>query len=284
MTFESYSKEKRELIEQALAQLLPGEDERPPLLHKAMRYSVLSAGKRIRPLLCLASAEAVGSTPEKVLPIACALELLHSYSIIHDDLPAMDNDATRRGRAASHVAFGEAVAILAGDALLTEAFRILADVGLNKDLKGETLLTIAQLVARAAGSLGMAGGQVDDLNLEGKQVSLAEVKDIHHRKTGSLIKVSILAGALAGNAGPEELKALDKYGECLGLAFQVSDDIIDLTSGEQDGVSYPALAGLGEARKHLRQLGEQALEALKGFDVKAEPLREIVHFVLSREQ
>lgn len=284
MTFESYSKEKRELIEQALAQLLPGEDERPPLLHKAMRYSVLSAGKRIRPLLCLAGAEAVGSTPEKVLPIACALELLHSYSIIHDDLPAMDNDAIRRGRAASHVAFGEAVAILAGDALLTEAFRILADVGLNKDLKGETLLTIAQLVARAAGSLGMAGGQVDDLNLEGKQVSLAEVKDIHHRKTGSLIKVSILAGALAGNAGREELKALARYGECLGLAFQVSDDIIDLTRGEQDGVSYPAVAGLDEARKHLRQLGEQALEALKGFDVKAEPLREIVHFVLSREQ
>ena len=284
MTFESYSKEKRELIEQALAQLLPGEDERPPLLHKAMRYSVLSAGKRIRPLLCLAGAEAVGFTPEKVLPIACALELLHSYSIIHDDLPAMDNDAIRRGRAASHVAFGEAVAILAGDALLTEAFRILADVGLNKDLKGETLLTIAQLVARAAGSLGMAGGQVDDLNLAGKQVSLAEVKDIHPRKTGSLIKVSILVGALAGNAGPEELKALDKYGECRGLAFQVSDDIIDLTRGEQGGVSYPALAGLGEARKHLRQLGEQALEALKGFDVKAEPLREIVHFVLSREQ
>ena len=284
MTFESYSKEKRELIEQALAQLLPGEDERPSILHKAMRYSVLSAGKRIRPLLCLASAEAVGSTTEKVLPIACALELLHSYSIIHDDLPAMDNDATRRGKAASHVAFGEAVAILAGDALLTEAFRILADVGLNKDLKGETLLTIAQLVALAAGSLGMAGGQVDDLNLEGKQISLAEVKDIHHRKTGSLIKVSILAGALAGNAGPEELKALARYGECLGLAFQVSDDIIDLTRGEQDGVSYPVVAGLDEARKHLRQLGEQALEALKGFDVKAEPLREIVHFVLSREQ
>lgn len=284
MTFESYFKDEKGLIEQALAELLPGEDEPPSLLHKAMRYSVLAGGKRIRALLCLASAGALGCRAEKVLPVACALELIHSYSIIHDDLPAMDNDATRRGKAASHVAFGEAVAILAGDALLTEAFRILTDVGLNKGLKRETLLAIAQLVAQAAGSLGMAGGQVDDLNPEGEQISLAQVESVHRRKTGELIKVSVLAGALASDASPEELSGLDKYGECLGLAFQLSDDIIDLAEGEKNEVSFPRLTGLDKARERLRELGEKALEALIDFDVKADPLREIAHFVLSRER
>lgn len=280
--FSAYLKERKEMIEEALGHLLPGEDEAPLLLHRAMRYTVFSGGKRFRPILTLASCEATGAPGRRALVMACAVELIHSYSMIHDDLPAMDNDDYRRGKPTCHRVFGEALAILAGDALLTEAFRLLTDVQLNKGLPLNTLIRIAHGASQAIGSLGMVGGQVADLNLEGASVDLARVELVHRRKTGALINLAVMAGAMAGGASEGELKSLSQYGNQLGLAFQISDDMLDLGKESEDEVTYPRVMGVEKALEVLKELVTDALEVIGGFDFKAEPLRGMARFVLAR--
>ena len=221
------------LIERALQQVLPKETTKPATIHRAMRYSLLAGGKRLRPLLCLAAAEACGrdvGVVKKISPLACALECLHTYSLIHDDLPAMDNDDLRRGKPTSHKVFGEGVAILTGDALLTKSFELLSEI---TPPKRYPLKSFLQEMSVAAGSQQLIAGQVADLEAEGKEVTLADVRFIHERKTAAMIVLSLRLGGMMANATPKELKALTEFGKALGLAFQIIDDILDVTQSSQ---------------------------------------------------
>jgi geranylgeranyl diphosphate synthase type II len=291
-----YLLQRRRLIERALARYvpLPGARTATPTLLKAIRHSLLAGGKRIRPVLALAAAEAVGGDPPRVLPFACALEMLHTYSLVHDDLPAMDDDDLRRGKPTCHVVFGEAVAILAGDALLTEAFRIMADAALADGTHRTAALRAMQEIAEAAGARGMVGGQVADIEAERTEPNLALVEFIHVRKTGALLLASVRAGALLSGASAGALRQLTRYGECLGLAFQIADDILDAAStthvtGKRTGrdqarhkATFPAVMGLPAAKERASDLLTQALDALAGFGHRAEPLRAIARFVVGR--
>jgi geranylgeranyl diphosphate synthase type II len=281
-------------VDRALDACLPAEDTLPVTLHKAMRYSVFAGGKRIRPVLMIAACDAVGGDPERILPAACAMEMIHTYSLIHDDLPAMDDDDFRRGRPTSHRVFGEAAAILAGDALLTEAFLLLSDPERNAGVPAEIRCRVLHTIARCAGSQGMVGGQVVDMESEGKPVDLATLQYIHTRKTGALILAAIQAGALLGGADEAALAALTRYGEAAGLAFQIADDILDVV-GEQAVIgkdvgsdqargkaTYVALLGLDEARLRARELRELAVAALAPLGEPAEPLRRIAHYIVDR--
>ena len=294
MDIREYLKEKGRIVEEALDRYLPKESEMPVTLHKAMRYSMMAGGKRIRPILCIASCEAVGGKVKNVLPVACALEMVHTYSLIHDDLPAMDNDDFRRGRPTSHKVFGEAVAILAGDALLTEAFRIMADFDLRGAVRPNVILDVISDLAKASGSFGMVGGQVVDMESEGMEIDLPTLEYLHTRKTGALILASIRGGAKIGEGTDEEIEALTRYGECLGLAFQIADDILDI-EGSQDEIgkdvgsdlerkkaTYPSILGMAASKERASELIHLAIDSLKGFDQKAEPLREIAKYVVER--
>lgn len=262
------------LTEARLHELLPGEDVSPTTLHKAMRYSVFAGGKRIRPLLCLESARAVCGDATPALNAACAVEVLHTYTLIHDDLPSMDNDDLRRGRPTNHKVFGEGVAILAGDALLTESFAMLAQVPANERYNVRDY--VAEL-AYQTGSRTLVGGQVLDLEGEGRSLSVEELRAIHNGKTTALILASIRLGAMAAGATDEQLAALSTYGRCLGLAFQIIDDILDITStpevlGKSIGkdaavakATYPALVGMEAARAEARALTEEGRAALDVF-------------------
>ena len=262
------------LTEGRLNELLPGEDVSPTTLHKAMRYSVFAGGKRIRPLLCLESARAVCGDATPALNAACAVEVLHTYTLIHDDLPSMDNDDLRRGRPTNHKVFGEGVAILAGDALLTESFAMLAQVPANERYNVRDY--VAEL-AYQTGSRTLVGGQVLDLEGEGRSLSVEELRAIHNGKTTALILASIRLGAMAAGATDEQLAALSTYGRCLGLAFQIIDDILDITStpevlGKSIGkdaavakATYPALVGMEAARAEARALTEEGRAALDVF-------------------
>lgn len=294
MNIKDYLKEKGRIVEEALDRYLPKETEMPVTLHKAMRYSMMAGGKRIRPILCIASCEAVGGKVKNVLPVACALEMVHTYSLIHDDLPAMDNDDFRRGRPTSHKVFGEAVAILAGDALLTEAFRIMANLDLRKAVRPNSILDVISDLAKASGSFGMVGGQIVDMESEGMEIDLPTLEYLHTRKTGALILASIRGGAKIGEGTDEEIVALTKYGECLGLAFQIADDILDI-EGSQDEIgkdvgsdlerkkaTYPSILGMAASKERASELIHMAIDSLKGFDHKADPLREIAKYVVER--
>ncbi len=294
MDLKSYLKERLARVDRELEACLPGADTLPVTLHKAMRYSVFAGGKRIRPVLMIAACEAVGGDAEVVLPAACAIEMIHTYSLIHDDLPAMDDDDFRRGRPTNHRVFGEATAILAGDALLTEAFILLSDpqrhAGVPADVCGRVLHTIA----RCAGSQGMVGGQVVDMESEGKSIDLPTLQYIHTRKTGALILASIQAGALLGGADETALAALSRYGEAAGLAFQIADDVLDVVGDqevlgkdvgsdqERGKATYVALLGLDEARLRSRELRDLAVAALAPLGEPAEPLRRIAHYIVDR--
>jgi geranylgeranyl diphosphate synthase type II len=294
MDLKSYLQERLARVDRALDASLPAEDLLPPSLHQAMRYSVFAGGKRIRPILMIAACEAVGGDPERVLPAACAMEMIHTYSLIHDDLPAMDDDDFRRGRPTNHKVFGEATAILAGDALLTEAFVLLSHPEANREVAPETRLRVLHVIARAAGSQGMVGGQQVDMESEGKAVDFPTLEYIHTRKTGALILASIQAGALLGGADPAGFAALTRYGEAAGLAFQVADDILDVVGdqaviGKDVGsdqargkATYVALLGLEEARVRARELRDLAVAALAPLGERAEPLRQIAHFIVDR--
>lgn len=292
MDIRRYLKEKKDHIDKALEGILLTEGEFPKNLHKAMRYSVFAGGKRIRPILLIASAEAVGGRMEDVINAACAVELIHTYSLIHDDLPAMDNDDLRRGKPTSHKVFGEALAILAGDALLTLAFDILAKSYNNV----ENALTVIHGIAKASGSIGMVGGQAVDIESEGKECDLPLLEYIHIHKTGALILASIRAGAILAGAARKQIEALTRYGEAVGLAFQIADDILDVegtkeTIGKTAGsdakkkkITYPSVLGLNESKKRAIELTQIALDAIRDFDDMAEPLQKIAGYVVERRR
>jgi geranylgeranyl diphosphate synthase type II len=294
MDLKLYLKERQQRIDAALDRYLPAEDTLPQQLHKAIRYSVFAGGKRIRPILMLAACETVGGDIEQVIPAACAMEMIHTYSLIHDDLPAMDDDDFRRGRPTCHKVFGEALAILAGDALQTEAFLLLSDMAAGQGEGAEAGRRVINTIARCAGSRGMVGGQVVDMDSEGREIDLPTLEYIHTRKTGALILASVQAGALLGGSDQTAFEALSRYAEAAGLAFQVADDILDIVGdqavlGKDVGsdvargkATYPALLGLEQARGRARELRDMALTALSGFGEQADPLREIARYIVDR--
>ncbi|MDT8420657.1 MAG: polyprenyl synthetase family protein [Desulfuromonadales bacterium] len=289
-----YLQERVQMVEDALDRFLPRATTLPASLHDAMRYSVFAGGKRLRPVLMMAACEAVAGNPEQVLPAACAIEMIHSYSLIHDDLPAMDDDDLRRGKPTNHKVYGEALAILAGDGLLTEAFILLSNPDLFEGLAAETRNRVIHILAKSAGSLGMVGGQVVDMESEGKEIDLPTLEYIHTHKTGALICAAIECGALIGGATAEQHHALVRYGQAAGLAFQVADDILDIVadqellgkdvgSDEERGkATYPALIGLAESRGRARELCDLAFAALDPFGSSARPLREIASYIVDR--
>ena len=294
MDLKSYFDHHIRRVDKALEVLLPGESTLPASLHKAMRYSVFAGGKRIRPILMIAACESVGGDPERVISAACAMEMIHTYSLIHDDLPAMDDDDFRRGRPTNHKVFGEATAILAGDALLTEAFILLSNPEANREIDPEIIRRVVHTIARCAGSLGMVGGQVVDMESEGKKIDFPTLEYIHTHKTGALILASIQAGALIGGADDAAFAALTRYGEAAGLAFQVADDILDVVGdqaqlGKDVGsdqargkATYVAVLGLEEARRRALELRDMALTALDSLGEPAEPLRGIASYIVDR--
>ncbi len=292
MSLEKYLKEKSKQVDAALDDFLPRASARPPTIHTAMRYSLFAGGKRLRPILCVAAAEACGGKAILALPSACAVECVHTYSLIHDDLPCMDNDDLRRGRPTSHKVFGEGIAVLAGDALLTNAFEILLS---QKETARYKLRDFLSELATAAGSKKLIAGQVADLEAEGKKSTRAELRFIHEGKTAAMIVASLRLGAMSANATPAALEALTIFGRNLGLAFQVIDDILDITQtseklGKSAGkdvkaqkTTYPALIGLEAARREARKLTAQSLDALDTPGLKGARLREIADYLLARE-
>lgn len=290
-----YLAERKALIDEALAGFVPGEGIGPPDLFRAARYSLLAGGKRLRPILCLAAAEAVGGEAQSVLPVACALEFIHTYSLIHDDLPAMDNDDYRRGRLTSHKVFGENMAILSGDALLTEAFHLIARRELSPAIAPERLLAVAAEVAAAAGWFGMVGGQVLDVQAEGRTLDREALERLQRLKTGAMILVSLRAGAILAGASELQLSALSDYGKRIGLAFQIADDILNVEGdpalmGKGTGsdaargkVTFPSLLGVEASRAEAGALIGGAVAALGAFDERADPLRRIARYILERD-
>ncbi|HXH04555.1 MAG TPA: farnesyl diphosphate synthase [Candidatus Competibacteraceae bacterium] len=284
----------QERVEQALDTRLPAADIHPSHLHQAMRYATLGGGKRLRPVLVYATGEALGVPLAALDGPACAVELIHAYSLVHDDLPAMDDDDLRRGKPTCHKAFDEATAILAGDALQALAFQVLVQDPTMVQVPQRRLRMLA-LLAQAAGSRGMVGGQAIDLAAVGKSLNLVELENMHIHKTGALIRASVLLGALSQpELGDAELEPLDRYAKCIGLAFQIQDDILDVTTdtrilGKTQGAdiargkpTYPALLGLDGAREHAGMLIEQALDSLAPFGERAEPLRWIARYIVER--
>lgn len=294
MDIVEYLKVKKRVIDMALEKIIPKETDFPQSLHKAMRYTLFPGGKRIRPILAMAAYELVGGRGNGILPYACGLELIHTYSLIHDDLPALDNDDFRRGKPTSHRVFGEALAILAGDALLTEAFRLMSKEGLRGEMNSQAAMEAIDEISRSAGVTGMIAGQVVDIESEGKKVELPTLEFIHTHKTGSLILVSIRTGGRLGGAGDSEMEALTRYGKAVGLAFQITDDILDVegsraSMGRAPGVdmareknTYPALLGLDESKRRCNELIGQAVAALELFGNKGGPLREIALYIGER--
>lgn len=292
----SYLTAKRGLVDRTLDQVLPASDEFPPQLHKAMRYCLFAGGKRLRPILCLAAYEAVGGNPDSIINAACALELIHTYTLIHDDLPSMDNDDYRRGCLATHKVFGEAVAILAGDALQAEAFKQLATGLKNRHYKDAVAIDVIREVAQACGSQGLIAGQVVDLQSEGKLIDKDLLDYMHIHKTGLLITASVSVGALLGNGRQDEIRRLKEYSRAIGLTFQITDDLLDVLgstenlgkevgSDEKRGkATYPGILGTNEAIKMQGVLYRQAIDALQPFDEKAEPLREIAKVIIERNR
>jgi geranylgeranyl diphosphate synthase, type II len=295
MDLKTYLGEKRAMVDEALGRYLPEPRGHATELIKAMNYSLFAGGKRLRPILCIAGAEAVGADGNKVLPVACALELIHTYSLIHDDLPAMDNDDLRRGMPTNHKVFGEAMAILAGDALLTEAFNLLAMLEEPEQQSFQIFKKIIGLISSASGWRGMVGGQAADMLAEGKASDAETIGYIHNHKTGSLIAASVSAGAILGGGGQTELASIEAYGEKIGLAFQISDDILDIEGNAEvmgKGVggdfkkgknTFPSVYGLAESRIILKDLIDSSAKALEGFDHKADPLRQIAQYIIERK-
>jgi geranylgeranyl diphosphate synthase type II len=287
----TYLKVKRELVDRELDALLVDGHKSQTKLLESMRYSALAGGKRLRPILALAAGEAVGADQEKVLPAACAIEMIHTYSLIHDDLPSMDDDALRRGIPTNHRVFGESTAILAGDALLTDAFRMLVAEGLRRGVSAEVICGVVEDIAFAAGSHGMVEGQAIDLALAGmKDATLPQVERMHALKTGAMIRVSVTAGGRIGGADAGQLESLASYAEAVGLAFQIIDDVLDIEgegdigkergNDERHGKStYPGLAGIEESKRMASELTRKAVSALEGFDHRAEALRQIALYL-----
>ncbi|MDH5325018.1 MAG: (2E,6E)-farnesyl diphosphate synthase [Gammaproteobacteria bacterium] len=294
MSLQEFLQQHQQRVEQALERLLPGSDVAPQKLHQAMRYVTLGGGKRIRAILVYASGSIFNSRPEQLDAPACALELIHAYSLVHDDLPAMDDDDLRRGKPTCHIAYDEATALLVGDSLQTLAFDCLANDPFMPDNPSKRLQMIHTL-AQASGSLGMAGGQAIDLDGVGKNLSLDQLKTMHSKKTGALIRASVVLGALTGDkCNNEQLQSLDRYAQYIGLAFQIQDDILDVESdtatlGKTQGAdqaknkpTYPAIMGLEQAKTMAQSLIDEALKNLEKFGTGADPLRGIAGYIVDR--
>ena len=292
MDIKEYLAESKKLVDERLEKLLPDESEEPTTIHKAMRYSVFAGGKRVRPILVLASGESLAGKRDILLHLGAAIELMHTYSLIHDDLPALDNDDLRRGVPTCHKVFGEAMAILAGDALMTRCYQILAEL---PQLPDSTRMGIISEIAAATGTIkGMIGGQVVDLESEGKDVSSKVLEYIHYSKTGALLRACVRCAAVAAGANERQLKVLTEFGGKIGLVFQIVDDILDVTSssevlgktaGKDEKVkkaTYPALYGVDASRQKAHALVASALEDLKDFNENADVLRSLAQFVVDR--
>ncbi len=293
MNLKAYLRSRQKQIDRALDRYLPKTKVKPLTLHKAMRYSLFAGGKRLRPILCLAAAEACRGKITDALPLACALECIHTYSLVHDDLPSMDNDDYRRGRPTCHKVFGDGIAVLAGDALLTIAFEI---VSMAKPARRYDMSTLLREIAVAAGSQRLIAGQVADLEAEGRDVKRDQLRFIHENKTAAILKSSVRLGAMSANADAKKLRAVTQFGRGLGLAFQVIDDILDVTQtseilGKSAGkdiaarkATYPAVIGLEKSRAEARRLTRQAHDALSVFrSGEAEPLHALANYLLERE-
>ncbi len=299
MDIRQYLDTNRRKMESGLDRYLPREEGSLAHHVRSMRYSLAAGGKRVRPILCLAAAEAVqdfsGGFPEPLLRTACALECIHTYSLIHDDLPAMDNDDLRRGKPTNHIVFGEANAILAGDSLLTYAFELLSSDG-NDDTSARDMLRVISLVSKAVGPKGMVGGQFLDLAHEGKVIEYAMLREIHSRKTGALITASVQAGAVLGKSTPAQFEALSRYGIQVGLAFQIIDDLLNVegsaaqlgkaagSDAARSKATYPALFGLERTRAKAEEAVQEALAALEDFDERAAMLRDLAQYILCRKR
>jgi geranylgeranyl diphosphate synthase type II len=291
MDLKTYLADRAAEVDAALDAFLPKAKEKPSSIHEAMRYTVFAGGKRLRPILCLAAAEACGGDPESAMPPACAVEIMHTYSLVHDDLPCIDDDL-RRGRPTCHKVYGEGMAVLTGDALLTEAFLIIAQTPSARRYPAAAY--VAEL-ALTGSSTRLIGGQVMDLEGEGRKLTKAQLVKIHEAKTAALLTTSIRLGAMTANASDEKLEALTTFGRALGLAFQVIDDILDVTQSTEvlgktagkdvavEKATYPSVLGLDKARKEAAKLTKQALDALDPFKKKGARLREIAEYLLKRE-
>jgi geranylgeranyl diphosphate synthase type II len=291
---EAYFAERRRAVDEALERYLPPPTAAPPIIHEAMRYSVFAGGKRLRPILVIAGAEVVGGQLDDVMPTACCFELIHTYSLVHDDLPAMDDDDYRRGRLTNHKVFGEAIAVLAGDALLTHALGLIAvNFGLGKTAP-EIFPRVLAEITGAAGTDGMVGGQVVDVQSEGKTVPPETLDYIHSRKTAALIRGALRSGAMLGGASETALAALTAYGDRIGLSFQIVDDILDVegsletlgkTAGKderQQKITYPGLHGLAASKTRAAALTREAHAALTPLGPAAAPLHALADFILDR--
>lgn len=292
---QSYLNNKRNKINKILTSYFSDTSDNNRIV-QAMRYSLLAGGKRIRPILCLAAAEAIGDIHEDVLIAACAIEMLHTYSLIHDDLPSMDNDDLRRGKPTCHIEFDEATAILAGDALLTMAFQLLSSIHEKDDVNALKWLSVIHTISRSVGYQGMIEGQMIDIASQGKNIKRNELENMHRLKTGCLIEASIITGATLNKGNDEQIERLRIYANNIGLAFQVYDDILDIqgdpsTMGKNTGSdqlknksTYPSLLGI-EASKHFAEkLIDNSLQALDIFDKKADPLRHIAQYIITRDK
>jgi geranylgeranyl diphosphate synthase, type II len=294
MDIKKYLEHKRQDVDRFLESAMPAEDAPPATLHKAMRYSLFAGGKRVRPILAIASCEAIAGSSPSILPVASALELIHTYSLIHDDLPAMDNDDYRRGKLTNHKVFGEAMAILAGDALLTMAFDLVSRPELANGLDPRAQVRVIQELAAGSGNAGMVGGQVADIEAEGKDIDLATLEGMHRWKTGKLIRASVRIGGIVGGATAQQLDRLTAYAEDVGLAFQIADDVLNVTGTREElgkdantdasrgKKTYPAFFGVDGARKLAEERVASAVQHLKDFDKKADPLRELALYITAR--
>jgi len=302
----SYFETRRKQVDQSLNHYLDTTQSDPKIIHEAMRYSVFAGGKRLRPVLVLAAAECCGVRPEKALPTAAAMELVHTYSLVHDDLPAMDDDDLRRGRPTSHKVYGEAIAILAGDALLTKAFELIGKNAKIRGIKPEAVCEVVRLIADGAGTFGMIGGQVLDIQMEGgkwqkkghaargKTSTEQVLRSIHRLKTAALIRTSLQAGAVLAGASPNNILRFGDYGERIGLAFQIADDILDVVADKKKlgksgsdaknkKLTYPAMYGLEESKRKAQALVEDAKKALEPFGRKAQVLKQLANYIIERD-
>ncbi|MEM8674682.1 MAG: geranylgeranyl diphosphate synthase CrtE [Cyanobacteria bacterium P01_G01_bin.67] len=289
----NYLKQQKKIVEQALDKSIA--IARPEKIYEAMRYSLLAGGKRLRPILCLATCDLTGGTVEMAMPTACALEMIHTMSLIHDDLPAMDNDDFRRGKPTNHKVFGEDIAILAGDGLLAYAFEYVATQ--TKNVAPENIIRVVARLGRTVGAAGLVGGQVLDLESEGKADITAETLSfIHTHKTGALLEASVVTGAMIANADSEDIERLSQYAQNIGLAFQIIDDILDITATDEqlgktagkdlraEKATYPSLWGLEKSQLKAQELVDRAIALLSVYGAKAEPLRAVANYIVTRDR
>jgi len=286
MNFKKYLENKKNIIDKALDEYLPPEENPPSIINKAMRYSVFGGGKRIRPILTLATAELFGRDTESVIKAACGIELIHTFSLIHDDLPCIDNDDFRRGKPSNHKVFGEAIALLAGDALLVSGFDLIIENSEVKEIKKQSILKMIKETSFYIGIENMLGGQVEDISLKNEDITKADLINLYMKKTAALICLSIRAGAILSGANQRQLKALTKYGENIGLAFQIVDDMLDIMQDQRDmgKPNYANKFGMKESKSESERLVNEAKDSLKIFNHKAETLRNIADYLLTRKK